>query len=179
MKHAHIPKSLLLAAFLCTVSPYQAEAISMPHGTTLRVLAGAGLVATGGYCANWVALHWWQWRASRRYELPIVVVTAYADDPREHDGLYQELFRLISVDNANWSAPHSRYHNYPLVEFVHALDFYIHKLWIGSWFAIPMQLSYDADRLKQQLERVRFFCTRHPSYIEQRRTADQRAMTAS
>lgn len=168
-----LPKSLLLAALLCPVVPVQAT--SAKGSDTLSNIAGATVVATVAYAGSWMYAYCLYNCASSRFELPIAVVAAYADNPNDHGSLYQELLGLINIDNATWSLPSSRYHNYPLVEFVVHLDASIRKLSISSWLTMPTPLSSDMHLLKQQLQRVKYYCVRHQAYIDQRRHADELA----
>lgn len=182
-----IPKSLLLALLLNLIvtAPQSVRA----NSTSSPLPALAGVCITGGtlYAASWLynkyrvcdgiqirgynILH----GAKTRYELPIALVAAYANNPNDHAELYRQLLGLINIDNAAWSKTSSQYHNYPLVEFVIDLDWYIRRAWYGSWFTMPTRLSSDLYTVMQQLERVRYYCVRHPDYMEQRRRADELA----
>lgn len=181
-----MPKSLLLAVLLSPMMPAQAVRASN-NSSSLPVLAG-GLIAGGTlYAGSWVYNKYYicdgiqirgynlLYGAKTRYELPIALVAAYASNPNDHADLYRELLGLVNIDNAAWSKTSSPYHNYPLVEFVIDLDWYIKRTWYGSWFTMPTKLSSDLYTLMQQLERVRYYCVRHPDYMEQRRRADELA----
>lgn len=168
-----LPKSLLLAALICPAVHVQTT--SANAGNTLYALGAATVVTGVAYGAHWFYAYGLYNRTSSRYELPIAVVATYANNPSDHGSLYQELLGLINVDNATWSSASSRYHNYPLVEFVADLNRSIQSLSSASLFTMPTQLSSDMHVLKKQLQRVKYYCVRHPAYIDQRRRADELA----
>lgn len=136
----------------------------------LQKAAVAITIVAVGYASSFV-YHMYVYRqAVSRYENPLVVAAAYADN--DHESLYKELWPIINIDNFHWSPKTSPYHNYPIVEFVNQIEYYIKILSRGSRLTLPFQLSYDMSLLTKQLERLRFYCVSHKDYMEQRRKAD-------
>ena len=183
-----MPKSLLLAVLLSPLLP--AQAVRASHTFHSLPAPARKIIAIGAlYAGSWLYNKYricdgiqlgrynLLYGAKTRYEMPIALVAAYANNPNDHADLYRELLGLVNMDNAAWSKTSSPYHNYPLVEFVIDLDWYIQRTWYGSWFTMPTKLSSDLYTLMQQLERVRYYCVRHPDYMDQRRRADELAAT--
>jgi len=168
-------KTLVCITLLSITLPGKIADAKHANSDSLQTMVSGVVLAGAAYTLNWLGNYFIYNRASSRYELPIAVVAAYANNPNDHSSMYEELLGLVNLDNAQWSKPTSKYHDYPLVEFVSDLEWYITRLTIGSWLSMPTQLSGDMQMLKEQLQRVRFYCVRHPRYIEERRHANQLA----
>lgn len=165
---------IVLASLLLAVNP---TAHAYHDNDSMQPLfIGVGTVAAV-YGFSWLSFKFHHSRAQKRYEMPIVIVAAHpnaAHNRNERMALRDELWQLIRIDNAACYDANSTYRNYPLVEFVQHLNWYINRFKLGKYLTFGTSLSNELRELQEQLELVRFYIVSDEEYINQRRHAQER-----
>lgn len=137
---------------------------------TLKTAATISAIAAGCYGIGYISAYCAHRSANKRYEKARALVTS----EKSPESMQAQLQKLIAHDNVYYYDRDSAFRNYPQVQFKKDLDGVISNLNFLWFFTIGTQLKGEMTLLLNDLKKLRHVVITSPTYIDERRYAEER-----
>lgn len=157
----------LIYAFLLLFTLHNRNLNSMDRDTlkTTAIISG---VVVGGYALGYLAAQSRYEGINGRYKKTINLI-----DNDSESGIRRELPDIIRHDNVYYPDKSSPFRNYPQVQYKKDLDDRIRSLNNLWYFTLGTELSSKITNLIADLKRITHFVITSPTYIAERRAAEE------